>query len=180
MVNEKSAPGAYSKAMYPVAAALMLFPLSDIASRLFPLNFGNLQWRFAFLGLSMSALSVLLIGTALLGFTGALRENRTVLRLVSAFASLIVILLVVSLVFFSLDTLQMRGMITNPAMKPQLAKMALSAAVAGSVHFVGFLGVAIAAVKAARVAGARVAKGAAKAADPSSMLVMRELETADK
>lgn len=167
MLNDKSAHVAFARGLYPVGAALVLFPLSDIVSRMIPSNFGTLQWRFAALGLSMSSLSVLIIGVTLLGVVAAIRGNRGLLRTLSIFSWVIAAALVGSLVLFSLDTLQMRGSV-QPAAKPQLAKMALSAAVAGTLHLIAFVGLGIAAWRATR----RSAATEAATASPESPVLV--------
>jgi hypothetical protein len=150
MLNERSPIVTYARALYPVGAALVLFPLSDIGSRLVPPNFHNLQWRFAVVGLGLSSQSVLILGVTLLGLVAALRENRGLLRALSVFTGLISLLLVGGLALFALDTLQLRGVIRNPAAKPQLTKMAISASMAGVLHTIAYVGLTIALWRATR------------------------------
>jgi hypothetical protein len=140
----------FARSLYPVGVVLALFALSDIATRVFPSNFGNLQWRFGVLGMSLSALSILLAGLALLGFTAAVRQSRGILWLIAAACALLSVTLVAALAMFSLDTLQLRGMLANPLMRTRISRMALSAAASGGIHFIGFMGLSVAAFMAAR------------------------------
>jgi len=140
----------YVRALYPVGAALVLFPLSDIFSRFFPANLHNLQWRFAVLGLGMSSMSVMIIGVALLGLVAAMRENRPLLRVLAIYSALIAIALLAALGLFGLDTLQLRGLVRNPAAKPQITKMAVTAGIAGVLHLIAFISLTIGLWRATR------------------------------
>jgi hypothetical protein len=150
MLNDRSPLVTYARALYPVGAALVLFPLNDIGSRLFPFNYHNLQWRFAIVGLGLSGQSVLIIGVTLLGLVAALRENRTLLRVLAVFTGLVSLVLIAGLGLFALDTLQLRGIMQNPAAKPQITKMAISASIAGAVHAMAFVGLTIGLLRATR------------------------------
>jgi len=160
MLNERSPIVTYARALYPVGAGLVLFPLSDIGSRLVPFNYHNLQWRFAVVGLGLSSQSILFIGVTLLGIVAALRENRGLLRVLSIFTGLTSLALIAGLGLFALDTVQLRGVVQNVAARPQLVKMAISASVAGVVHAIAFVGLTIALWRATRQA--TVKKSAAK------------------
>jgi hypothetical protein len=164
MLTDKSPLMSYVRALYPVGAALVLFPLSDIGSRFFPANIHNLQWRFAVLGLGMSSMSVMLLGVTLLGLIAALRENRLLLRVLSTYSALVTLALLAAIGLFALDTLQLRGLVQNPAAKPQIVKMAVTAMIAGILHLIAFIGLTIGLWRATRRMKAVKASSGAPAA----------------
>lgn len=135
----------FARGLYPLGTALVLFPLSDIASKLIPIQGNNLQWRFASMGMVASSLALLLIGDAVLGFTAALRDNRLLLRLLAAFSHLFALALIAGLVLFVLDFIQLRAALTNPAMELSLRRAAVAALIAGLLTSIALVGVGAAA-----------------------------------
>lgn len=149
----------FLRKLYPVGAALTLFPMADIASRLYPANFGNIQWRFAAVGLGLSSLSMLLVGLALVGLTAAVRDDRAVLRALALIATVIAVVVLASIAVFLLDTLQVRSLVQDPAGRPPLYEAASTAIIAGILSAIALVGVAVASWSTARDSAALPGRG---------------------
>src|SRR5687768_18377023 len=112
MPTEQRAVNAYTRAMYPLAVAVAVFPLADMVARLLPLQVGNVQWRFGAVGLVLSgSLVMMMLGFALLGFTASEREHRIVLGPLAIAAFTIVGAILLALILFALDAIQLRPIV---------------------------------------------------------------------
>jgi hypothetical protein len=150
MAMEKSVPATYAGALYPVGAAFVLFPLADLIARLFPLNAGNAQWRFAYIGLAVGSMAILLLGVTILGLVAAIRGNRGVLRGVAILSALWALLLLAALGLFASDAMQVKASLVRPEIIPQFTKMITTAGISGVLYLIGFVGVAVASIRASR------------------------------
>ena len=106
----------FLKALYPLAILLMVAGIIDPVIRSWPVQLGDVRWRFGMVGLaSLSALQVV-FGLLVLMVAAALLDHRKVMR-VGAVATLLVgIVTGLVLGFFLLDTLQVRASV-NPAVR---------------------------------------------------------------
>jgi hypothetical protein len=138
------------RGLYPLGAALVLFPITDIAAKLLPLQAHNLQWRFASVGLVASSLAVLLLGLGVLSFTAALRENRLLLAFIGTISYWLAAILLVALGLFVLDFLQLRSGLADSAMEPALRRAAAAALISGLLSMFALIGIGGAALAASR------------------------------
>lgn len=99
--------------LYGVALAFVLPSLMEFALVTFPYRFGVASWRFGTTGLLYNSVVVSpLFGLGLAAVVAYQLEQRVVLRVVSVIAFVITALLVLSLPFFMLDFVQMRGQVS--------------------------------------------------------------------
>ena len=110
----------YTKALYPAAAFLVLAPLVDLALRVFPPQFGSLQWRFGTVGLLLAQFGTVLLGLGLFGLVAAFNGQTGVLRALGYVAFVGTALTLAALALFSLDAIQIRTLATNPQGKRAL------------------------------------------------------------
>ena len=106
----------YVKGLYPVAALLILVPLVDLSLRIFPPQFGTLQWRFATAGLLLGNLGTILLGLGILGLVAVIVGHRTLLRVLGIVGLAAAVVLLAVLVLFALDAIQIRRL-ANPNFK---------------------------------------------------------------
>jgi len=100
---------------YAVALMLVGIPLLDFAQTLSGFHPGNIQWRFATVGLLSGALLTPLLGVVIATVVAAICEHR-VLQRILAIANLIAAgLLLVVLCGFILDVLQLRTVVPEQA-----------------------------------------------------------------
>lgn len=112
---------------YLMALLLVLFPLTDALSTVWPLRPGEFQWRFGAVGLFSQALMTPLLGLVLALVTAFVLEHRAVLRTLSVLAALGGVLLLVVLAGFALDAAQMRGQV-RPELKSNFDVASIAAA----------------------------------------------------
>ncbi len=128
--------------VYLFGFLLFFWPLADLLTNTFPVRLGSLAWRYGFGGLLAAYLTTPILGLLLLmGAAYGLRHVRT-LRLLSVFDILMALGILVVMVVFALDLLQVR------AGRPPAARAAVLAGgiVAIAKHFsaalvLGLLGV---------------------------------------
>lgn len=110
-----------------MALLLVLFPLTDALSTVWPLRPGEFQWRFGAVGLFSQALMTPLLGVVLALVTAHILEHRVVLRILAVLAALGGVLLLVVLAGFALDAAQMRGQV-RPELKGNFDVASIAAA----------------------------------------------------
>ena len=96
------------RAFYLVAALLVVTPVMDVLTNVWPLTFGDLRWRYGAVGLLSGFLLTSLLGMALAVLTAVALRHRRVLAVLFALnvAAAVVLLAVTGL--FGLDVLQVR------------------------------------------------------------------------
>ena len=173
----------YVKALYPVATLLILVPLVDLSLRVFPPQFGTLQWRFATVGLFLGNLGTILLGTGLLGLVAAIAGHRRLLRGLGYATLAVGVILLAVVVLFGLDAIQIRRL-ANPNLKRAVLLSSLGAMFTATMGIIslfllgrGALGASRAPAVAARrpkAAGAPVVGGRRPAPElPASPMTER-------
>lgn len=147
----------YAKALYPVCTLLVLVPLADLTLRGFPPQFGSLQWRFGLVGMLMGNFGTILLGTALLGLTAAIRANRSLLRVMGYVTLTLAAVTLALLALFALDAIQMRQLAAVNFKRTILlsAAGAMFAGVMGTIALIAIGRGALAASRPNVVAGRR-------------------------
>jgi hypothetical protein len=168
----------YVKGMYPVAVLLMLVPLVDLSLRVFPPQFGTLQWRFATAGLFLGHTGTILLGTGLLGLIAVIAGHRRVLRILGFAALALGVIMLALLVLFALDAIQIRRL-ANPNFKRAVLLSATGALFNGlmgtiTLFFLGRGG--LAASRVSRAVERRVKPGVKPA---SPIVVARQAPAAE-
>ncbi|HWP03506.1 MAG TPA: hypothetical protein VNL96_08630 [Gemmatimonadaceae bacterium] len=98
----------FAGASYALAALLVVLPLLDYTQNVGAPQLGNVQWRFASVGLLSSYLVTPLLGASLAVGTAAVLEHRTARRILGYGCMALAILLVLMLLGFVLDVIQLR------------------------------------------------------------------------
>lgn len=94
--------------LYAVALLLILLPVTDFVSNVWPLQPGDFRWRFGMVGLLSGFLLTPMLGIALAATVAAIAEEMQMLRLVSVVAAAGALMLVVLVALFALDVIQLR------------------------------------------------------------------------
>lgn len=113
-VLERAQSAFIGRAAYALALVMVVMPLSDIALGLAPLQFGSIRWRVGATGLVTGALLLPVTGLFLALTAAHFLQHRRTQFLLTAIAGIGAIAMLVALVFFTLDTLQLRNDV-NPA-----------------------------------------------------------------
>jgi hypothetical protein len=114
---------------------LVFWPVVDWLSSIWPLQFGNLQWRYGSMGLMAAYLHTPILALFLAAFFGFLMDHRLTLRLVSVVSLLTALVLVVVLILFPLDVIQLRGGVAEE----QRASFLAGAVLAELKHFTALI-----------------------------------------
>jgi chromate transport protein ChrA len=101
---------------YFVAFLLVVITLMDLVSNIWPLRFGDHQWRYGTLGLLAGFLLTPLLGVVFAMVAAAILEHRVTLRVISILISVTAVLLLLAIPLFGLDAIQLRGTV-NPEAK---------------------------------------------------------------
>ena len=125
----------YAKGLYALGFLLMRVPAVDILLRVFPPQFGQLQWRFAAVGLALGNVGTVLLGLGLTGLVAAICGHRAALRVLGFVALVLAIVLLAVLVLFALDAVQIRQM-AAANFKRQILTSSLGAAFAGTMGMI--------------------------------------------
>ena len=88
---------------------LFAWPVVDLFSNTWTLQMGNIQWRMGFLGLLTAYLHTPLLAIVLAMGVSFASGHRLTLRLLSVLSVLGVVVMLLAMVFFALDAIQMRG-----------------------------------------------------------------------
>jgi hypothetical protein len=101
--------------LYLIALLLIGTPLMDFVSSVLPLRPGELQWRFASVGLLSGFLLTPLLGIVLALGVAIYADHARFIRLLSAFNVGVAVLFVIVLGAFALDILQLRSVVQAEA-----------------------------------------------------------------
>src|SRR6185436_5152517 len=93
---------------YLVAALMIVTPAVDFVTNVWPLNPGDLLWRYGSNGLLAGFLLTPLLGALLAGLAAHALGHRVMARLVATFNVVGAVLLFAASVMFSLDVLEYR------------------------------------------------------------------------
>jgi len=92
-----------------VTLLFIVFPLADIFTNVWPLDAGNVQWRYGFFGITSNYLVGPLFGMCLLAAIAVAAEHRRTILAAAALSALGGVLLLAGLAVFGLDILQLRN-----------------------------------------------------------------------
>jgi hypothetical protein len=110
----------YSRALYPVASLLILVPLVDLTLRVYPPQFGSLQWRFVTVGMMLGNFGTMLLGLGLLGLVATINGHRGMLRAIGYISLALAAMTLAVLALFTLDAVQMRTLANANAKRAYL------------------------------------------------------------
>ena len=144
---------------YLVALTMMLAPLVDIWTTLFPWNFGEARWRFGAVGLLSNALMIPLAGLLIAFAIAWSREQRTMLRAVGVIGVLGALVCLLALFGFALDALQTRSQV-RPEMRLSFNVASVTAALKTILGGATFLAFGLSGWRAAKAATGGKSSGA--------------------
>lgn len=114
--------------VYLVSAALILIPLSDVFTSLFPWRVLEPRWRFGAVGLISNSLLIPTLGLLLAFVMAALNDHRITRRIIGITALLASSVCLIALVMFALDAVQTRAAV-RPEMRVSFNVASVAAAV---------------------------------------------------
>ena len=94
--------------LYVVAIALIVLPVADAMIGLFPVQPNQARWRMTAIGLLSGSMTVALVGFVMASVAAHLLNHLWMQRLLAVFYGILALGLLVGLVVFTLDALQLR------------------------------------------------------------------------
>lgn len=105
-------------AAYVVAILFIITPLIDVVTNVWPMEPGNIQWRFGFFGVASNYLVSGLFGVLLLALAAAWAAQRGVMMVAIILAAFGGLLLLGLALLYGLDVLQLRSNVRPEAEFP--------------------------------------------------------------
>lgn len=102
---------------YLSAFLLIIVPMVQAVSQLWPMQLGNIQWRFQAAGSLSSVLLLPFLGLVVMALIARATESRGVSRTIGVIAAVFTVALAGSLVLFVLDALQLKAIVSSRAMQ---------------------------------------------------------------
>lgn len=102
---------------YLVALLLVFMPVLQVLLQIWPLQLGNIQWRFPAAGVLVGSLQSPFLGLAIIALVARSTESRGISRTVGILSAITSIVLIASLVLFVLDALQLRAIVNSRGMQ---------------------------------------------------------------
>ncbi|MCC6769865.1 MAG: hypothetical protein IT360_01530 [Gemmatimonadaceae bacterium] len=127
-------PEALMPPLYFVALLLVATPLMDFVTSILPLRTGDIEWRFASVGLLSGFLLTPLLGVALAMAVAHIATHRRFQRVMAVLNLAIAAIFVVLLLFFLLDIFQLRS-----AVEPEAAEAFAGAASKAVIKHASFI-----------------------------------------
>jgi hypothetical protein len=106
----------FRRVLYLGAFLLVVVPFVQAGSQLWPLQLGNIQWRFSAANALSSVLLLPFLGLTLLVFAARIAANRTAAKFAGAIGAVLSVVLLASLALFALDALQLKKIVPSQQM----------------------------------------------------------------
>ncbi len=97
-----------ARGLYLFGVALMLTAAIDLFTTVWPMNTGDIAWRYGFLGLAAGYLQTPTLGLVLIALTALWQENGAALRICGVASLVAALALLLAMGMFGLDVVQMR------------------------------------------------------------------------
>lgn len=150
-------PLAY-RGIYFFMFVLVFWPAADLLTNAWPTQFGNVQWRYGFMGLMGGFLHTPILGITIAMIVAFVLGHTRMLRVLSGLSLAGAVLLGLVLVFFPLDVIQVRS-VRPPAQSTPFLAGALIAELKHLTSFVALLLIGLGGWRTARTLGSeRAAK----------------------
>jgi len=124
-----------ARGLYFFAFLLFFWPLADLVTNTLPFQVGNVRWRYGFAGLMAGFLHTPILGLVLATFVAFWRRSRGTLRTIALVELIGAILLILVMVMFALDVVQVRA--TRPP--ESLPSFVAGAAISEAKHLTAFV-----------------------------------------
>lgn len=135
-----------------VSLALILMPLGDVFTTLFPWRLMDARWRFGAVGLVSNAMLLPVAGLLIAYVTATVFNYWTLRRVLGVLSLLGALMCVVALGLFALDALQTRAAVV-PQMRLSFTVATLAAAIKTLIATTSLVAIGIAAIRGRRSSG---------------------------
>jgi hypothetical protein len=155
---------------YTGAVLLIIIPFLQAGQQLWPLQLGDIRWRFGAANALSSVLLLPFLGLAMMALVARSTNSKGISQIVGALAALFVIGLLSSLVLFAMDALQLKTIVTSQMMKP-FESTSLRVVMVSLIFTVSFSLLMITAFKSSGGKSPAAKKGVKKAEEGLGLIV---------
>ncbi len=167
------------RVLYLAALLLIAVPFLQAGSQLWPLQLSNIQWRFGAANALSSVLLLPYLGLSLLVLMSRALDSRALARTVGVLSGFLALGLLVSMLLFVLDALQLKK-IVNSSMMNTFNTTSIRVGLVTALFLVAFALLALASFKAPRSAkSAPAKKGVKKTEEGGGLIVGRDYAKAE-
>jgi hypothetical protein len=159
------------RVLYASAILLITVPLLQAISTIWPMQFGNIQWRFGAANALSSVLLLPFLGLVLLLVVSRMLASRPLSLIVGVISTLFAIALAGSFVLFVLDGLQLKA-IVNSAQMASFESVFARVGLITLLFAIVYLLLALAGLKGPKVVAGQLRKGGVKPADDGVGLIV--------
>ncbi len=103
----------FLRSLYPVGVLIILSSLIDPLLRVWPMQMGEVRWRFGAVGFFSSSVLGVMFGLVWMMVIALMLDHARTMRVLASFAIATGVIVAAVLVFFALDALQVRNLV-NP------------------------------------------------------------------
>lgn len=154
------------------AWVVLLNIMAEFAIQIWPLKWGELNWRVGASGLLIDAFVKTIPAQIVLWFAAAATDSRKALRVYGIIALVLALVTVVTLGFFALDAVQLRATLPQNV-KGTFLKVALRAGLMGTLLTGLFITAFVRGNKVLKSAGASRAGGRAAESEDGMLMIAR-------
>jgi hypothetical protein len=140
---------------YLVSAALVVVPLSDVLTSLYPWRVLDPRWRFGAVGLVSSSLLIPTAGLLVALVTAAACDHRVARKIIGVVGIVASTIALAALLIFALDALQTRATVPQP-MRLSFHVASTAAAIKTLIAGASLLAIGLAALRAGKARSSRV------------------------
>lgn len=104
--------------LYTGGILLVIIPFLQTGQAMWPLQLGDIRWRFGAANALSSVLLMPFLGMTIIALVARANESKGISRILGAVAALFVVGLASSLALFALDALQLKSIVSSQQMRP--------------------------------------------------------------
>ncbi len=175
---ENDAPA--RRILYVASILLIVVPFAQVGSQLWPLQLGNIQWRFSAANVLSAAILLPFVGLAMIMLVARGMQSRLFSLIVGAIAGVICLVLFASIALFSLDALQLKTIVQSRALE-QFNITVIRVLALTTLFAVGSLFVALAGLRApkTRLTPAKGGSAASRKSEDAVTLIVGQASQPD-
>ncbi|MDQ6612583.1 MAG: hypothetical protein M3Y64_09120 [Gemmatimonadota bacterium] len=171
--------GALRRSLYTLGCVLIIVGYIQGIMTTYPLQLGNVQWRFIAAGSTAALFTLPLLGQTLIFAVARITANLNLARVMGVIAALTALMLLMWVGLFVLDTVQLRTIVKSQEMA-RFNRQAVATAITMITFGIGFSILALSALRRPKNAPKPVLKTTRKVADDGSLGLLIGQDYSDK
>lgn len=170
---------ALRRALYSLGFVLICVGYIQGIMTAYPVQLGNVQWRFVAAGSTAALFTLPLLGQTLIFATARVAGNSTLQRVMGVISGLTALVLLLWIALFVLDTVQLRTIVKSQEMA-RFNRQAIATAITMLIFTAGFSILALSALRRAKGVVKPVTRTTKKVVDDGSLGLLIGQDYSDK